>query len=61
MPLDQCSVLVETLVTRWLSALYPPGGGEGRDRKGGRGAENRGSVNWAFMRPMLCQALGGVG
>jgi hypothetical protein len=43
--------LVETPVTRWLSALYRGDGG--RKEQGAGGAENGGSGNWAFMRPML--------
>src|SRR5262245_37804375 len=36
MPLDQCSVLVQSPLTRWLSALYP--GVRGRDQEEGRGS-----------------------
>ena len=51
MPLDQRSVLVETPVTRWLSALCRMGEGR-RKWTGGGGAENGDFVNWAFMRPL---------
>jgi hypothetical protein len=43
-------VLRENPVTRWLSALCQ---GAAATRGGGGGAENGGSVNGAFMRPVL--------
>jgi hypothetical protein len=48
MPLYQRSGLGETPVTPWLSALC-----RGVKKGSGGGAENGGSVDRGFMRPML--------